>query len=667
MRTLRRSLMFIQLVFVLILTVATARAITLTTLQPGQFREINQRLRVNVVFVGYHQGTGSQNINEAVFRAGLPHRYRTMDLDPSGYIHSSAEADQIWIGNSFDYDYNIVYANQAFEDAYFTYLPTISVPCQVTGYQDYYNTQHSRSLDITNNSCIEATLAERWLAQNAPTMLGVDTGKYTIFLINWFGRSDFRFHTYAPYGLSDPDPDTGFVLAGYQSREMIAWGGTTPNDQQNGLGFLSRIWFYDLSAGPEFNTTNFLLDADDPTWPFVAGGPYAYLIPPVWEYGNTSAYRPFTDLSGDLAKVTRYVGLDLLFTKSPILPPALSPPKMPQSIQLEINTFNGDPPANPRDYINADRMVAEESEIRPYNTFSVSIKDHEFSGRLADIYRCTQPSTFGVVGPTCYGNRPLGGNDSGFGDMFLYMRDHELQYLDGDADYEVPVMSFFVPENLALGFSGLAMDNHTDGKQASFCFIDSANTFERPFFGTTWTTIHEVGHHLGASHPHDGFDYEDFQFRFPYQPEYYFIWAGDASDTVMSYLQLSNNFSQFDRDNMNRWMTAIYINQANTILPKVLASPRANQIDEVLSSADADAASALTKYDNLNYLDAVVKAKSAYDKVLAAAAQIHIQIEPNGSPSEFRSHRPNPGLIDPPTGRRLLSPELERIGMQPFR
>ena len=45
---------------------------------------------------------------------------------------------------------------------------------------------------------------------------------------------------------------------------------------------------------------------------------WGYRMPPVWEYGNLTGYRPFDDLSGDLAKVTRYVAIDLLFTTSPL-------------------------------------------------------------------------------------------------------------------------------------------------------------------------------------------------------------------------------------------------------------------------------------------------------------------------------------------------------------
>jgi hypothetical protein len=592
---------------------------------------------VNIVFVGYHQGSGPNDIDDAVFRAGLPHRYRTLVEEPSLYIPSDDEEDQIWNGNSFDYDYNIVYANNQFEDALFAYLPTISQPCSVTFYQQYYNEQQTRSLYVDSNSCIEATQAEKWMALNAPAILGVDTTKYTVFFLNWYGRPDFRFHTYLNYGSPDRDPDTGSDFTQFEESQTIAWGGTTPDDAQNGLGSLRRVWFHDLSAGPEYNTSNFVLDAGILL-------PGTYTIPPIWEYGNASAYRPFTDLSGDLAKVARYVALECLFTTSPIYSPALSPPKLPQNIDLDFNFIDGVADFHGRDHVNIGRALAEEHDLRPYNDFTASLSNHEFSGGVADAYRCWWASIVGSdVGP-CYGGSPTSD------DLYRYLYSHELKYLKGAPDYDIPIFMFTTSDDLWPGFLGLATDNYRNGTQ-SFVYLPFLASFES-FRGDTWSAIHEVGHHLGARHPHDGFDYENFRLFSALRPGDYFVWTGDASDTVMSYSQLSNNFSQFDRDNMNRWMTAVYINQSNQILTKVVASPRASQISPVLISADANAAVALTKYDSMDYLNAVLNAKTAYEKVVSAAAQINVQIEPIGWPSQYRNHKPGVGLLE--TARRTL-------------
>ena len=104
-------------------------------------------------------------------------------------------------------------------------------------------------LDVEANHFIDAPSVEKWLIDNAPA--GVDTHRNTIFFINWWGRSDFKFHVYTKFG--EPDPDTGYDFGvNRQTRKIIAWGGTTADDEETGLGARGerRVWFHDLSAGP---------------------------------------------------------------------------------------------------------------------------------------------------------------------------------------------------------------------------------------------------------------------------------------------------------------------------------------------------------------------------------------------------------------------------------
>ena len=68
-----------------------------------------------------------------------------------------------------------------------------------------------------------------------PPAVGVDTRKDTIYFINWCGRSDFNVHVYTK--IDEPDPDTGYNFGvNRDSRKIIAWGGTTADDEENGLG-----------------------------------------------------------------------------------------------------------------------------------------------------------------------------------------------------------------------------------------------------------------------------------------------------------------------------------------------------------------------------------------------------------------------------------------------
>lgn len=590
----------------------------LSTLEPGGFRSLEQDLTINVVFVGYEQGAGYQDIDETAFLGELPGTYRTVNRYPSFYFGNE------FLGVDFNFDYNLVYANTTFEDAFFGYVGSIAVAKPLTIYQDAYNSQSAATGFVSNNHQIDAPSVEQWLADNTNSMLGVDTSQYTVFLINWYNRTDFIYHVYAK--TDEPDSDTGYNFGELRdSRKVIAWGGTTPDDEESGLGSLHRIWFYDLSAGPEAWTDNWNVDDD-----------LGYRMPPIWEYGNMTGYRPFDDLSGDLGKVTRYVAIDLLFTTSPLYKPALSPPKLPETVQVDINLYQIDPNFDAKTIFDTDLIADELGELLPHNTVSVEIGEVPFMSRAEDVYYCF------IADVSCFGNRLFG---IAFGDLFLYHNDSLIKYLDGDADYEVPVFAYNDSEFLAAGgLLGFADDDWATGTQ-SYVFAFDDPYLQSLGYGFSTTTIHEVGHHVGMSHPHDGYDYES-NVDFGPDGDFYFAWSGDESNTVMNYMDLNWDFSQFDRDNMNRYMTSIYLNQANAILADIYASSKAGQAGSLLTSADAHAAQALTAYDNMDYASAAMHAKLAYEDVLSAAAQINIPVEPQSWQADYKAKGESTKFVD---------------------
>jgi hypothetical protein len=602
---------------------APALVPSFNTLVPGGFTNINQDLTVNIVFIGYEPGSGPQDINGAAFVSELPEMYRTVNRYPSFYFGNE------YMGVDFNYDFNLVFSDTAFEDAFFGHLSSVAQPAPLTVYQSLYNLQANRSVDITDNHVIEVSAVESWLAANAEPMLNVDTQQYTVFFINWYGRPDFKFHVYQK--TDEPDPDTGTNFGQFQSRKVIAWGGSTPDDPQTGLGALHRIWFYDLSAGPEAWTDNWNVDNAD----LDGNGVMDYRMPPVWEYGNLSAYRPFDNLSGDLGKVTRYVALNLLFTTSPLYKPFLSPPLLPESVQLDINVFQMDPNSDGTHYFDVDLINKNLGDLQPLKTYSTELNSQPFDARFQQVYECF------YFNESCFGNRLFG---IAFGDLFLYFQDTLLQYLEGDADYEVPVFAFNATDELFTCCLGFADDNWADGTQ-SFVFAFDA-PFIRDFgYGFTTTTIHEVGHHIGMSHPHDGFDYEA---NVDYGPgdNFYYAWSGDESNTMMSYIDLNWDFSQFDRDNMNRYLVSGYLNQANVILAKIMANPRAGNVSALLTSADEKATLALVEYQAMEYSSAAANAKAAYQDVLEAAARIRVQIEPQSYQADYKAKGASPKFVD---------------------
>lgn len=633
MHHIRRALVVSVVLALAVSSVAQAKTSppNLTNLDPGGTTTLQQQLPVNIVFVGYESGAGDMNVDETTFMNGLASTYDTINRYPAFY---GLPADA-HIG--FTYDYNVVWADTTFEDSFFGYLDSIATDAPLTPFQEDYNDQAAATGDVTDNSYIDAPSVEQWLADNADAALGIDTTEYTIFLVNWYGRDDFRFHVYTK--TDEPDPDTGYNFGELRtSRKVIAWGGTTPDDEESGLGSLHRIWFYDLSAGPESWTDNWNLDDAD-----VDGdGAPDYRMPPVWEYGNTAGYRPFDDLSGDLSKVTRFVALDLLMTTSPLYKPALSAPALPDSIQLDINVFNNQSGFNALSLYDSTLIATELGELKPDNAVSVELNRGRFTNKLQSVYQCF------IVDVSCYGARLF---RIAFGDLFLFFSDHLLKYLEGDADYEVGVFAFNGAEDLeAQGLLGFADDDWMTGTQ-SYVF-----EFDDPFlqsigYGFTGTTIHEVGHHLGMSHPHDGYDSE-FGIDFGVAGDFYFTWSGDESNTIMSYIDLNWDFSQFDRDNMSRYMTSVYLNTANAVLGKIYASPRAGRVSGMLSAADASAGAALAAYDGFDWANAASLAKDAYDTVMAAAAKINVPVEPQSSSADVKSHGHSYAFVDPVQGHR---------------
>jgi hypothetical protein len=612
---------------------ASAPAPMLTTLSPGGFHDLSHDVNVNIVFLGYEMGGGPQNVDPGTVLAGLPNISRPIHRYPDFY------GLRQYLGLTYNYQYNVVFTDGAYENDFFGYLSSIAVPQPRTIYQDAYNAQTGRAVAVGANHWIDAPSVEQWLADNPPT--GVDTTDYTIVFVNWYGRADFKNHVYVK--VDEPDPDTGYNFGLIrQSRKIIAWGGSSADDPESGLGSLHRIWFHDLSAGPELWTNNWNINAKDVN----GNGVLDYRLPPVWEYGNASAaiYRPFDDLSGDLAKVARYVAIDLLFTSSPLYKPAISPPELPSAVQVDIHLYQGEPGFDGTSVLDTAYVKSKLTALQPLNTTTTEVSDQSLRGRALSVYQCfvTYFTGPGPLGQSCFGSKLFG---IAFADLFLYHNDKINQFIEGDGDYEVPVFLYDVTDALAPGnVLGFADDNWRDGTQ-SYVFGFLTPTLRTLGYGFSNTVIHEVGHHVGMSHPHDGYDYEDDVDYFA-SDAFYFVNAGDESNTVMSYTDLNYDFGQFDRDNMNRFLVGTYINQANSVLAMIYASPRAGQAAAQLTAADAAAAAAVSKVHAKDYPGAAASAKAAYSNVIAAAATAGVKVEPQSVSADYKAKGRSPKFID---------------------
>ena len=522
-------------------------------LEPGKVVTYRHDVPVDIVLIGFDD----LDVNRNDIRKVLPREYSPVVRYPQFY-----GLDGRNMGLRYSFDYSITRASQSLTNKFFHYLGSIGTPIQPTPYQLAYNAQATNVIDIAGPVLdIEAARVERWLEQNAnPRRAG-----YTIYFINWYGRKDFRFHVYTKK--DDPDPDTNFNFGARATRAITSWGGSS-----------SRTWFYDFSAGPEWNTTNWVVDETD----LDGDGDEDYRMPPIWEY-SIHGYREPALLGHDMGLLTRFVAINLLFTTSPLYDPMVTAPDPLGRKVVDMTMFEDDPASKGMQFIDPQFAKARWQELEPYYNWKTALRavDPIDPGARKSLRIFTENSDE----PDCW--VPYG---TPFAQLFCYFAENLDMYVPAynSRDYVAPVFNFNTTEEgmgSQLGLLGFADDNWVDGTQ-SFVFAFGADVYRQSGFGFTGTVIHEVGHHVGMSHPHDGYDSE---LGVDYNPggQYYYAWEGDESDTVMQYLSITNRFGEHNRDNMYRWETAGYLNWSNALAGAIMDSEDADDVALLVHAADS--------------------------------------------------------------------------------
>ena len=608
-------------------------------LEPGELTQFTEEVPVNIVYVGINpadEGAFSETVGAAV-----PASYAPIMRYPAFYGGDGT------LGITYTYDVNQVFAPQDWEAAFFTWLDAQketqeSVDGNVRSlFQQQYNDQATNSRDVGSNHFIDAPDVERYLIDHGAA-LGIDTREPTIFYIDWYraaataGVPAFVDHTYVKMGEVDPETGYDFGLL-RQSRKINAWGGTAPDDKQPVYsGDPRRVWFYDLSAGPQSWGENWNVDDADLDGDGDGDGTEEpdYRIPPSWEYDDAATpademayehpgYPGAASLATDLGKVTRWVGLHLLFTTSPLYAPYFNANDLPETVQLDVNTVEGwnQIDASP-DWIDEELFLEKEKALPTgFNTeLTAEYQDIKYDG---DWNRCYKQF---VADKVCYNDlHPDYASFGGFVNPFLLAARHQDELLDRDADYEATLVNFAIGSKpKGAGLLGFADDNWLNGTQSgvfSFVYPEVAAVG----YGLTTTMIHEYGHHSSMSHPHDGWD---GAVDFGPGDEYMFAWQGDLSNSIMSYIDLNWDFSQFDRDNSARHHAAGYAKIANRIAADVLDDPDASDptVDAALDSANTHLTAAQTAFGAHEYLDALAAAKAAYWEVREAADEAGVAV-----------------------------------------
>jgi hypothetical protein len=580
------------------LTPAAGAADGFDHLRPGAQAKLTEKVPVQYVFVGIEK----DELPPTAFVGELPRSYEPIERVPSFYGNKRP------LGITYSFDHRLVFADRKYEDRAFKALADMAEPAPVTTMQTRYNAQPG-VLDIDENHVISAPKTELWLAKNPPS--GVDTTRNTIFFIDWYGREDFRFHVYEKVG--EAKPDTGYDYGPSGNNKMTAWGGTAADDPEDGHGLERRVWFYDLSAGPEYWTGNWNVTTDfDPTDGNVSSDAR---VPPSWEYGE-DAFRSPKLLPGDLGKMARYVGIDLLFTPSPLYPVAIDGPTLPRTVELDMNFYDL-PNAAISTMVKRGAIVRSLEGLAPWLSLSATADPADMADpEHANCY--AQWAYLPAAAPSCYPGEAYGADAS----LYLYHSKNSDLFFDGSSDHEAGSFNYQTVGGTSDCFA-FADDDHSTGAQGFvYSFIGPAC---QDTIGFTDLLAHEYGHHLGMSHPHDGYDSEEDRHFAAQQGAFNFAWAGTEVNSVMSYTNTNNEFSQFDQDNMARWATAAYLTETNAIARAILgAGASTGQLEMV----DRLAGSAKRLFAQHEYRDAVSTALDAYDAVVRLARQHRVQLKP---------------------------------------
>jgi len=608
--------LLVVFVFLLAAPAGQAQDADTTGLRPGETVVYRQTIPVNIVFVGFDR----DDIAVSDVRAALPAGYTPKVRYPLFYGLPGRN-----MGLRFDFEYKPIFAGQAFEDAFFGYLASIATPGAPTVFQQLYNGNQNNVLDVTGNvGYIDAPTAEQWLMTAGQQQLGINPDRsYTIYYINWYDRPDFQFHVYTK--TDSPDPDTGYNFGLLRaSRKMVAWGGSH-----------GRTWFYDLSAGPDSWSGNYDVDNAD-----VDGdGAADYRIPVIWEYA-AGGYRDPAALASDLGLVTRYVAINLLFTSSPLYDPMVAAPGPDGGRVANIEIFELHRKSEGTDWIDGPYIQAEYERFQPYYDWQVVVDKNPASPGVRGAVRIGGGLSDRPGCWTAYGTP--------FAQYFCYFDEHYSDFVPeyGPDDNVAAVFGFNgALKNLGGVPLGFADDNWRDGTQ-SYVFMFDGPEIRAAGYGFTTTTIHELGHYYGLSHPHDGYDAAT-GLDYGAGGDFYFANLGDEVNSMMSYIDVGWQFGRFDEDNMYRYEFAGYLNLCNTLLADILAQPGHGQVKDLVASGREHARMAERAFKQWNYLEAVTHARLAYEAIGTAAQQLGLPTVAAEAAMEMPINGSVPKFIDP--------------------
>jgi hypothetical protein len=534
--------------------------------------------------------------------------YLTWNCPPTQY--QLIEIPGISTNTQYSLNYEYVFPNGSFLDDFVHFLQ--SKAKTETRQNVIWNISYSKIPPIignyylnythfavnSSNTYYPADDVEAWLVQHQADYGGFPANGYVLVLADLSSRLPST--TFSQFELALQGKDVEFTPHFYNKTYTDSDLGVQLNRRyMTGWGGHSRLFFADLSAGPEQTAEQLPIQIASAVNSVDVSGTYGKF----WLNQFLSDY-----VSGAVPDI--------------FAPDFIYPINYASSYKIKVVVFDNrtdttDPPIT--ETFNQEEAVKQWQALLPWanvtaETKYANISDYPELQQI--IVKSRSPATYGSPpGSPAVDARPVYDwlSASGQGHIKDFM-----QVKRDATEYDIPVFAFAFTGDYEFGFTFKEMI----GKEADFdrtiwgvslydlvLISHSSNDFKRgdfaspsqpgKGFGFTNTVIHEVGHMLGLMHP------------FSFDPTENFV------ASVMAYYPYENIFSIFDRDALARGQADLLLRQTSEVLsetPFVFI----NQVD--ISSAKSQADNAEKAYSTMNYLDAVRDSADA----LQSAERAHL-------------------------------------------
>ena len=410
---------------------STASATGFSNLQPGvPSADLRERVPVNVVFVGF----GPDEVGKSEFRGGLPARVPA-DRPLSPLVRRRPGARDRLPVRLLDHVHELVVGEELLQGARAAGRPRR--PHRVPDGLQRAGRHARRRAEPLHRRAQRREVAHRQRPEGRRHRAATRSSSST-------GGAGRTSSTTSTRSSASPTPTPATTSASRtRAGRSSAGAARRPTTRRPGWAgaACNRVWFFDLSAGPEawggnFDITNEDLDGD---------GEPDYRIPVAWEYAD-DGYRSPGALTGDLGLVARYAAINLMFASSPLYPPYLTPELLPTKINLDMNTYEGWPGVDASARLPEARPApAGRERALPVELVS-GRAGPEVQGKAKTCYELWLADT-----ETCYRDRP---QYPPFANLFLYnalnldgVLDHEPAR--GKRIYEAPAFNYATTDDLA--------------------------------------------------------------------------------------------------------------------------------------------------------------------------------------------------------------------------